>query len=154
MIYVAVILVVIIALVYGIITTRRVDDTISFEESFNKVGLPVIQLFNDSYPLNFLVDTGSDDNFIDTNVLKYIHYTESDEKPRGVICASGQTESKSIFVCINDLEDCATEKFYTLDMSSMNKEHAGMHINGILGSRFCNDAGLVIDYSNKTIFTK
>lgn len=139
-------------LVYGIYSVCNTVDAVSFEDSFNKVGLPVIQFFNDNYPLNFLVDTGSDNNFIDENIMEYLHYTETDEK-RGVLCASGETSSRAVFLTINDTEDCITEKFYTLDMKSMNEEHS-MNINGILGSKFCSDAGLVLDFSNKVIYAK
>lgn len=150
--YIFLLLIVILVLIYGIISLHIHQETVSFEESYNKVGLPVIDLYNDNYKINFLVDTGSDANFIDENILKYVHYTDASES-RGVLCASGTTEAKAVYITLNDRENLIVEKFFVINMSSMNNEH-NMDINGILGSKFCSDAKFVIDYSNKTISTK
>ena len=150
--YIITLVVIVVILIYGIFKNNHDYDKISFEESFNKAGLPIITLYNDCYPLNFLVDTGSDDNFIDTNILQYVHYIETDDQHE-VICASGSTVSKGIIVRINDGEDTVEEKFYTIDISSVNT-YKDIKINGILGSRFCADAKLVIDFSDMTIYSK
>lgn len=150
--YIITFVVIVIILIYGIFKNNHDYDKISFEESFNKAGLPIITLYNDCYPLNFLVDTGSDDNFIDTNILQYVHYIETDDQHE-VICASGSTVSKGIIVRINDGEDTVEEKFYTIDISSVNT-YKDIKINGILGSRFCADAKFVIDFNDMTIYSK
>lgn len=150
--YIITFVVIVVILIYGIFKNNYDYDKISFEESFNKAGLPIITLYNDCYPLNFLVDTGSDDNFIDTNILQYVHYIETDDHHE-VICASGSTVSKGIIVRINDGEDTVEEKFYTIDISSVNT-YKDIKINGILGSRFCADAKFVIDFSDMTIYSK
>ena len=150
--YIITLVVIVVILIYGIFKNNHDDDKISFEESFNKAGLPIITLYNDCYPLNFLVDTGSDDNFIDTNILQYVHYIETDDQHE-VICASGSTVSKGIIVRINDGEDTVEEKFYTIDISSVNT-YKDIKINGILGSRFCADAKFIIDFSDMTIYSK
>lgn len=150
--YIITLVVIVVILIYGIFKNNHDYDKISFEESFNKAGLPIITLYNDCYPLNFLVDTGSDDNFIDTNILQYVHYIETDDQHE-VICASGSTVSKGIIVRINDGEDTVEEKFYTIDISSVNT-YKDIKINGILGSRFCADAKFIIDFSDMTIYSK
>ena len=150
--YIITLVVIVVSLIYGIFKNNNNYDKISFEESFNKAGLPIITLYNDCYPLNFLVDTGSDDNFIDTNILQYVHYIETDDQHE-VICASGSTVSKGIIVRINDGEDTVEEKFYTIDISSVNT-YKDIKINGILGSRFCADAKFVIDFSDMKIYSK
>ena len=150
--YIITLVVIVVILIYGIFKNSNDYDKISFEESFNKAGLPIITLYNDYYPLNFLVDTGSDDNFIDINILQYVHYIETDDQHE-VICASGSTTSKGIIVRINDGEDTVEEKFYTIDISSVNT-YKDIKINGILGSKFCADAKFVIDFSNMTIYSK
>ena len=151
-VYIITLVVIVVILIYGIFKNSHDYDKISFEESFNKAGLPIITLYNDCYPLNFLVDTGSDDNFIDTNILQYVHYIETDDQHE-VICASGSTVSRGIIVRINDGEDTVEEKFYTIDISSVNT-YKDIKINGILGSRFCADAKFIIDFSDMTIYSK
>ena len=150
--YIITLVVIVVILIYGIFKNSHDYDKISFEESFNKAGLPIITLYNDCYPLNFLVDTGSDDNFIDTNILQYVHYIETDDQHE-VICASGSTTSRGIIVRINDGEDTVEEKFYTIDISSVNT-YKDIKINGILGSRFCADDKFIIDFSDMTIYSK
>lgn len=151
-VYIVTLVVIMAILIYGIFRNSHSYDKISFEESFNKAGLPIITLYNDCYPLNFLVDTGSDDNFIDTNILQYVHYIETDDQHE-VICASGSTVSMGIIVRINDGEDTVEEKFYTIDISSVNT-YKDIKIHGILGSKFCADAKFVIDFSDMTIYSK
>lgn len=125
------------------------NDSISFEETFNKSGLPIITLNNRDYPLNFLIDTGSDVCCINKDSLKYIHYTQTNKKAH-FVTTTGPVESQSVVISLNDKEDDVNIEFNVLDFSAQFKEieeKNGVHIDGILGSRFCGDAGLIIDFS-------
>ena len=128
---------------------------ISFKETFKKTGLPIITLYNDCCALNFLVDTGSDVNCINKDKLKYLHYTETN-KSGNMVNSSGVNKSDVIMMPINDKHDMATVEFYVLDLSIQFDTIAvydGVKIDGILGSKFCKDAGLIINYNDYKIYS-
>lgn len=128
---------------------------VSFEETFKKTGLPIITLYNDCCALNFLVDTGSDVNCINKDKLKYLHYTETN-KSGNMVNSSGINKSDVIMMPINDKHDTAVVEFYVLDLSIQFNTIAiydGVKIDGILGSKFCKDAGLIINYNDYKIYS-
>ena len=128
---------------------------VSFEETFKKTGLPIITLYNDCCALNFLVDTGSDANCINKDKLKYLHYTETN-KSGNMVNSSGVNKSNVIMMPINDKHGIAVVEFYILDLSIQFDTIAvydGVKIDGILGSKFCKDAGLIINYNDYKIYS-
>lgn len=134
---------------------NKKDTWVSFEETFKKTGLPIITLYNDCYPLNFLVDTGSDVNCINKDTLKYLHYTETN-KSGNMVNSSGIEQSNVIMLPINDKHDMASIEFYILDLSNQFNaiaQHDGIQIDGILGSKLCKDAGLIINYNDYKIYS-
>ena len=57
---------------------------------------------------------------------------------------------------INDKHDIAVVEFYILDLSKQFDtiaKHDGVQIDGILGSKFCKDAGLIINYNDCKIYS-
>ena len=128
---------------------------VSFEETFKKTGLPIITLYNDDCALNFLVDTGSDVNCINKDKLKYLHYTETN-KSGNMVNSSGINKSNVIMMPINDKHGIAVVEFYILDLSiqfDTIAKHDGVKIDGILGSKFFKDAGLIINYNDCKIYS-
>lgn len=128
---------------------------VSFKETFKKTGLPIITLYNDDCVLNFLVDTGSDVNCINKDKLKYLHYTETN-KSGSMVNSSGVNKSNVIMMSINDKHSMAAVEFYVLDLSNQFNaiaQHDGVQIDGILGSKLCKDAGLIINYNDCKIYS-
>ena len=137
---------------------RRYNKTgtcISFKGTLKKTGLPIITLYNDDCALNFLVDTGSDVNCINKDKLKYLHYTETNKSGK-MVNSSGVEQAKVVNLPINDQSGVANMEFYILDLSKQFDaiaKHDGVQIDGILGSKFCKDAGLIINYNDYKIYS-
>lgn len=148
----AILTLLIIILVIIIYKKRRSITIVSFKDSFEKSNLPIITLYNDCYALNFLIDTGSTFSCIDSNTLKYLHYSNTNAV-REVVSVNGISESPVILMTINDSEDCADELFTVVDMSTSNSVNDGVKIHGILGSTFCRKAKFIIDYSELSIYS-
>lgn len=128
---------------------------VSFEETFKKTGLPIITFYNNCCALNFLVDTGSDINCINKDKLKYLHYTETNKSGK-MVNSSGVEQAKVVNLPINDQCSVANIEFYILDLSKQFDtiaKHDGVQIDGILGSKFCKEAGLLINYSDCKIYS-
>lgn len=139
-----------------IVSKKIIKDmkSISFEETFNKTGLPVISLYNDAKQLNFLLDTGSDCCVINSKELKYLHYT-STKKKANTIDSNGINQRDIIKLELNDGSSIVDCNFITIDLSAQFDEiyHKDkVRIHGILGSKFCRDAGLVIDFNKLSVY--
>ena len=127
---------------------------VSFEETFNKTGLPIITLYNDAKELNFLLDTGSDCCVINSTELKYLHYTSSQETI-STVDANGISRKRVVNIALNDGADLIYCTFVVMNLSAQFDEiHSkdGVRIHGILGSKFCKEAGLVIDFENLKVY--
>lgn len=128
--------------------------SISFEETFNKTGLPVISLYNDSNQLNFLLDTGSDCCVINSKELKYLHYTDIRKKVN-TVDSSGINQRNIIRMALDDGNNIVHCRFVVMDLSAQfneiyNKDKVRIH--GILGSKFCKAAGLIIDFNKLRVY--
>lgn len=122
-------------------------NSVSFEDSFKKANLPIITFYNDCFALNFLIDTGSTFSCIDSNILRNLHYKNTNAV-REVVSVNGTCDSPVILMSINDSIDCVDELFTVVDMSGSNAVNDGIVIHGILGSTFCKKAGFIIDYKS------
>ena len=128
--------------------------SISFEETFNKTGLPVISLYNDTTQLNFLLDTGSDCCVINSKELKYLHYTDT-KKKASTVDSSGVNQRNIIRMTLNDGDNIMHCRFVVMDLSAQFNEIYSkdkVRIHGILGSKFCKAAGLVIDFNKLRVY--
>lgn len=128
--------------------------SISFEETFNKTGLPVISLYNDSKQLNFLLDTGSDCCVINSKELKYLHYTDT-KKKASTVDSGGVNQRNIIRMTLNDGDNIVHCRFVVMDLSAQFNEiytKDKVRIHGILGSKFCKAAGLVIDFNKLKVY--
>lgn len=151
MLYATLFVIVLILLIIACVIYKKRKNTVSFEESFNKTGLPVVTLWHDSLKLNFLIDTGSDCNCIDKNMMKYIHYVETG-KFNQVFGMAESIVSPIVNIRISDGTYCASENFNIVDLSGTNVDR-DLKIHGILGSNFCRKAKLLIDFNKCKIYS-
>lgn len=147
----------ILTILIGYFLFRRVVKeykAISFEETFNKTGLPVISLYNDAKQLNFLLDTGSDCCVLNSKELKYLHYTDT-KKKTSTVDSSGVNQRNIIRLALNDGDNIIHCEFIVMDLSAQFNEIYSkdkVRIHGILGSKFCKATGLVIDFNKLKVY--
>lgn len=151
MLYALIFVIVLVLIIVSYIIYKKNHNTISFEESFNKTGLPVVTLWHDALKLNFLIDTGSDCNCIDKNMMKYIHYVETG-KFNQVFGMAESVMSPIVNIRISDGTNYVPEDFNIVDLSGTNTDRE-LKIHGILGSNFCRKAKLSIDFKNCKIYS-
>lgn len=146
-------LIIVIAVLLAIKFIRE-KRALSFEHTFNRTGLPIISLYNDAKQLNFLLDTGSDCCVINSKELKYLHYIDSKKKV-STVDTSGITKRNMIKLRLDDGNDTTVLDFVVLDLSAQFGEiyrKNKVRIHGILGSKFCKDAGLTIDFTKCKVY--
>ena len=127
---------------------------LSFEDTFNRTGLPIISLCSDGRMMNFLLDTGSDCCVINSKELKYLHYTDSNKKVN-TVDSSGISKRGMVNIRLDDGDASVVTEFVVLDLSAQFDEIYNsnkVRIHGILGSKFCRTAGLIIDYDKLKVY--
>ena len=110
----------------------------------------------DGKMLNFLLDTGSDASYIDSEVIKNIPCKQSNycSETYGIDGTIHQTYYYEVTLGYNKLK--FTELFGVLELTGTNKlgEDSKYAIHGILGSNFFEKYKYVIDFSNLTAYRK
>ncbi len=132
-------------------------EAISFKQGFDLTELPCITLYQGDKKFNFLLDTGSNDSIIDSNILGNIEHTVSDRKTS----LFGLEGTKRV------VESCKIKleyksKSYEFDYLISNMKEAFSHIkaesgvtlHGIIGSRFFNKYKYVLDFDELIAYSK
>ena len=128
----------------------------SFLESINLTGLPIITFHNNDHPINMVLDTGSNVCLINQNSLADIKHSIF-EKHDGVIGLNGDAESGlTVIVPLIykdwefDIECWATDIQSTID--TMKQEY-GVTIHGILGTGFFMKYKYILDFNEMIAYS-
>ena len=128
----------------------------SFLESINLTGLPIISFHNGNNTVNMVLDTGSNVCLINQNSLEDLEHSVF-EKHEGVIGLNGGAESGlTVIVPLTykdwkfDIECWSTDIQATID--SMKQEY-GVTIHGILGTGFFMKYKYILDFSSMIAYS-
>lgn len=133
------------------------DKVISFGPGFALTELPVISLYQGDQSFNFLLDTGSNDSIIDSNVLDRIEHvmTEKQNKLYGM-----EGNAKVVNICSITLSYKDNDYPYDYNVQDMSvafgniKAETGVTLHGIIGSKFFNTYKYVLDFESLIAYSK
>lgn len=150
------ILVCIIIIGVNIYKRHRKGTVISFKESMDLVELPVITFYSNNKKLNFLLDTGSDNSYINKSAMKGLEYHEC-----GNTSVIGMEGNKAdITLCTMSLkykDHIFTDNFGVLDLNDafhIVKQESGVTIHGILGSKFFQKYKYILDFKKLAAYIR
>lgn len=128
----------------------------SFIESINLTGLPIITFHNNGHPVNMVLDTGSNVCIINKNVLTDLKY-EVGEEHVGVIGLNGEAEAGDTVILPLAYKDWEFDfECWATDLSemvsSMKKEY-GVTIHGLLGTGFFQKYKYVLDFNSMVAYS-
>lgn len=150
----------ILALIVLIIYNARTKKTTSipFKESMELVRLPIVTFKNGNTKLHFLLDTGSDDSFITSSILKKVKIKGEINKVTSIATGGGNINSKGIVIIDIQYKDKVFENtFIVSDMDEAFQSavgNRGVHLHGILGSVFFERYKYMIDFKEMTAYSK
>lgn len=131
--------------------------TISFKQGFELTDMPICTFYQGEERYTFLLDTGSNDNIIDSNILDKIIHTKSNN----VSSLFGlEGNSQPVECCTISLEYANTSYVYDyliVDMKeafSKIKQESGVTLHGLIGSRFFNKYKYVLDFDKLIAYSK
>lgn len=160
MIYICLILIVAMIIVATELIRRyskKYRTMISFRESFDLTGLPVITFTQGKNKLNFLFDTGATNSVIDSRLLEKLKYDKVEGATCDVYGMEGNVQSVNIVEIQLEKNMVYSDLFQVVDMSSAFdsvKAETGVLISGILGGTFFQKYKYVLDYSEMKVYSK
>ena len=130
---------------------------ISFKQGFELTDLAITTMYQNGKRYNFLLDTGSADNIIDSNILSELQHTPLDEKSAiygidgiekevGACNITFTYEGKDFpyLYLVNDMKAPFTEL----------RKSTGVIVHGIVGAKFFHAYKYVLDFSELKAYCK
>lgn len=137
--------------------SKRYKSAISFRESLDLTGLPVITFNQGKNKYNFLLDTGATISVINKSCLDSIKYSNIEGMQCEVYGMEGNTQVVP-YVEINFHRDMEYKGFFqVIDMSAAFdnvKAETGVTLVGILGNDFFQNYKYVLDYNTMIAYSK
>lgn len=131
---------------------------ISFSfKGFSSPNIPIATFYQDDKELNFIIDTGSDDNVINKSALENIKYEEVEHE--GTLAGVGGVYNvKACNISFMHGNEKFTAKFLISDnlqeaFNSIKDAHA-IVLHGMLGSKFLMKNHIVLDFNNMLAYNK
>lgn len=132
-------------------------DAMSFQNSMDLAELPVVTFRQGDRKINFLLDTGSNNCVIDSNILKSIDYKMLDVETN-ILGLEGNAQKTGVCTIKMSYKDKEYEYPYVIqDMSAAFdsiKKETGVTVNGMLGSKFFNEFKYVLDFDELIAYSK
>lgn len=137
--------------------SKRYKSAISFRESLDLTGLPVITFNQGKNKFNFLLDTGATNSVINESQLPNIKHSVIEGAQCEVYGIEGNTQTVP-FVEIKFKRDIDyIGNFQVVDLSTAFdavKSETGVTIIGILGNDFFQNYKYVLDYNTMIAYSK
>lgn len=133
------------------------EDVISFRQAFELTEMPIVTFYNNGEKFHFLLDSGSNNCIIDSNVLEKMIYKETDKTVK-VVGLEGNV--KEVQCCILPLTCKEKEYEYwymVVDMEkafSVVKKDTGVTLSGLIGTNFFNHYKYVLDFDELKAYSK
>lgn len=132
-------------------------DAMSFQNSMDLAELPVVTFRQGDKKINFLLDTGSNNCIIDSNILKNIDHKMLDVETN-ILGLEGNAQKTGVCTIKMTYKDKEYEYPYVIqDMSAASnsiKKETGVTVNGMLGSKFFNEFKYVLDFDELIAYSK
>lgn len=132
-------------------------DAMSFQNSMDLAELPVVTFRQGDKKINFLLDTGSNNCVIDSNILKSIDHKMLDVETN-ILGLEGNAQKTRVCIIKMSYKDKEYEYPYVIqDMSAAFdsiKKETGVTVNGMLGSKFFNEFKYVLDFDELIAYSK
>jgi predicted aspartyl protease len=132
-------------------------DAMSFQNSMDLAELPVVTFRQGDKKINFLLDTGSNNCVIDSNILKSIDHKMLDVETN-ILGLEGNAQKTGVCTIKMSYKNKEYEYPYVIqDMSAAFdsiKKETGVTVNGMLGSKFFNEFKYVLDFDELIAYSK
>lgn len=139
---------------------HRIRTRISFEQSLKKSELIIIPLYNNGKKLNFIVDSGSTCNIINSSIVEELNILEEDvdiSKIESISIAGDAHAQNVVSMMLEGKGENFFETFFVMPMDEAfrwGSSEYGEQVHGLLGCDFLTRYRKVIDFDKYIIYTK
>ena len=129
----------------------------SFAQGFTSPNVPIATFHQDDKEINFIIDTGSDDNVINRKALNEIKH-EKVEYNGTLAGVGGVFQVEACNITFQYEGETFTAKFLIADhlqqaFDDIRKAHA-IPLHGMLGSKFLMQNNIVLDFNKMVAYNK
>lgn len=127
----------------------------SFKKGFTSPNLPITTFMQGDKKLNFLLDTGSDMNTIDKNVVEKLQYRKIDDTVTHVTGVGGRQTVESCIIEFSYGDKKFETEFLITDLKEAFghlEDACGIPLHGLIGSSFLRENNLILDFQNLTAY--
>lgn len=132
-------------------------EIISFKPGFQLTELPIITLYQGDNNFNFLLDTGSNDSIIDSNVLNRIEHKLTNKESSLYGMEGNCQRVKKCDISLSYGDSDFPYEYLICDMKEAFgkiKAESGVTLHGIIGSKFFNTYKYVLDFESLIAYSK
>lgn len=125
-------------------------DRMSFRETMDLTGLPIVTFKQGENKFNFVLDTGACSSIIDSRVLDKLQYTELEGKSIGYGVDGVKHHMDRVGIVLTYKDKDYSDAFRVLDMAASFdalKRDYGVTVHGLLSSAFFERYKYVLDYN-------
>lgn len=129
----------------------------SFMESMDLTGLPIVTFLIDNKKYNFLLDTGANYSVINSSLIDDITHTKIDKQSNVIGMEGNAIISNFIDIVLTYKNKRFQESFQVINMdAAFNKikKESGVAICGILGSEFFRRYNYILDFKELIVYSK
>lgn len=131
-------------------------DKMSFRETMDLTGLPIVTFRQGENKFNFVLDTGAYSSIIDSRVLDKLQYTELEGKSVGYGIDGKEHHMDIVGIILTYKDKNYADAFRVLDMTtSFNalKRDYGVTVHGLLSSSFFERYKYVLNYNELVAYS-
>ena len=131
--------------------------TVSFKQGFISPNIPIATFSQGDKRLNFLLDSGSENNVIDKKALVGISHKIIEGASTTLTGVGGSSNTEICELTFKCGEDEYTEEFLVTDMSQafgMIEDCHSIVLHGIIGSTFLRKNNIILDFKNLAAYSK
>jgi hypothetical protein len=143
---------------YYIYREKHINKTkMSFKESLDLVGLPIVTFYQYGNKYNFLLDSGSANSCINKDALDTIKYSDTGYVGNIFGCEAVLQPANVINIDLFYKDSHFNTNIMTMDLKdafNIIKNESGVTITGILGSDFLSKYKYVMDFKDNIAYIK
>lgn len=136
---------------------RRITN-IPFKEAMDLISLPIVTFIHNGQKLHLMLDTGSDDSYINSKIADKLLPVKTDNASIPVITGTGESKAEGrVFLDLTYDNNVFINNFYLMDLDNAFKaitDERGLEIHGIIGNRFFKKYEYKLDFESMVAKSK
>lgn len=139
-----------------LVRSKNSYDRMSFRETMDLTGLPIVTFRQGENKFNFVLDTGAYSSIIDSRVLDKLQYTELECKSIGYGIDGKEHHMDIVGIVFTYKDKDYSDAFRVLDMTASFdalKRDYGVTVHGLLSSSFFERYKYVLNYNELVAYS-